>query len=163
MNDSDILAEQLLAQTVALTVELHPAIAGLSLPGHFPPAGMPAAAVFLQPPDGAPTHRSGPASEAVALLAADAAEEAQRQLGYGRRDGNPFLPALALAAFYLVEARRSGAFGLGRLTDGRVRALPLTAEESRHDPQLLPGTAAVRAWYPVQGAPDACLELRLSP
>ncbi|MDX6533168.1 MAG: hypothetical protein QOF68_912 [Gaiellales bacterium] len=162
MTESDHLADQLLERTVALTVALHPAIAGLSLPGHFPPAGMPAAAVFMQPHDGAPTHRSGPASEAVALLAADAAAEAQQQLGYGRRDGNPFLPALALAAFYLVEARRSGAFGLGDLTEGRVRVFPLTGEESRHDPPLLPGTAAVRAWYPVEGASEACLELRLS-
>jgi hypothetical protein len=163
MNDSDLLAEQLLEQTAALTVELHPAIAELALPGHFPPAGVPAAAVFLQPSDGDPTHRSGQPSEAVALLAADAAEEARARLGYGRRDGNPFLPALALAAFYLVEARRSGAFGLGRLTEGRVRVFPLTADEARHDPPLLPGTAALRAWYPVQGASEACLELRLSP
>jgi uncharacterized protein involved in high-affinity Fe2+ transport len=163
VTDSDQLAEQLLEQTVALTVELHPAIAGLTLPGHFPPTGMPAAAVFMQPHEGTPTHRSGPASEAVALLAADAAADAQQRLGYGRRDGNPFLPALALAAFYFVEARRSGAFGLGGLTEGRVRVFPLTAEEARHDPPLLPGTAAVRAWFPVEGASEACLELRLSP
>lgn len=162
MTDADRLADDLLERTVALTVELHPAIEGLALPGHFAPAGMPAAAVFMQAPEGAPTHRSGPASEAVAMLAAEAAAQARDQLGYGRRDGNPFLPALAVAAFYLVEAQRSNAFGLGELSGGRVRVYPLTPEESRHDPPLLPGTAALRAWYPVEGAPDACLELRLS-
>jgi hypothetical protein len=99
----------------------------------------------------------------VAALAAEAAAAAHERLGYGRRDGNPLLPALALAAFYLVEARRSGTFGLGGLTEGRVRTYPLTPDEARHDPALLPGTAAIRAWFPVDGAPDACVELRLSP
>ena len=109
------------------------------------------------------THRSGGASPEVAALAADAAAAAHDRLGYGRRDGNPLLPALALAAFYLVEARRRGAFGLGALSQGRVRVYLLTPDEARHDPPLLPGTAALRAWFPVQGAPEACVELRLSP
>jgi hypothetical protein len=161
--DADDLADLLLELTTSLTVELHPAIAAVAMPGHFQPAGMPAAAVFHQPVAGDPTHRSGPASEPVAALASDAAVQAHDRLGYGRRDGNPLLPALALAAFYLVEARRSGTFGLGELTVGRVRAFPLTPDEARHDPALLPGTAAIRAWFPVEGAPDACVELRLSP
>ena len=163
MTDADELAELLLELTTSLTVELHPAIADLSMPGHFPPAGQPAAAVFRTVPEADPVHRSGGASPAVAALAAEAAAAAHQRLGYGRRDGNPLLPALALAAFYLVEARRSGAFGLGALSSGRVRVYPLTAEEARHDPPLLPGTAALRAWYPVEGSPEACVELRLSP
>jgi hypothetical protein len=163
MHDADQLADMLLSMTTQLTVELHPAIADVAMPGHFAPAGMPAAAVFQAAASGDATHRSGPASPQVAALAADAAERAHDQLGYGRRDGNPLLPALALAALYLVEARRSGAFGLGALSSGRVRAYPLTPEEAHHDPPLLPGTAALRAWYPVEGAPEACVELRLSP
>jgi hypothetical protein len=161
--DPDDLAELLLEMTASLTVELHPAIADVAMPGHFQPSGLPAAAVFHQPPGADPTHRSGAASDAVAGLAAEASARAHDRLGYGRRDGNPLLPALALAAFYLVEARRSGSFGLGDLPEGRVRAYPLTPDEARHDPTLLPGTAAIRAWYPVEGAPDACVELRLSP
>ena len=163
MRDADQIAELLLELTISLTVELHPAIAELAMPGHFEVAGMPAAAVFRAVDAGDSTHRSGPASPQVAELAADAAAQARARLGYGRRDGNPLLPALALAAFYLVEARRSGAFGLGPLSGGRVRAYPLTPEDSHHDPPLLPGTAALRAWYPVDGAPEACVELRLSP
>jgi hypothetical protein len=162
MSDADDLADLLAELTVSLVLELHPAIADLVMPGHFRPAGAPAAAVFLRPLEGEPTHRSGPPSPAVAELAAEAAEAAHARLGYGRREGNPFLPGLALAAFYLVEARRSGAFGLGELTGGRVRAYPLAPDEAHHDPPLLPGTAAIRAWYPVEGAPEACIELRLS-
>ncbi len=161
--EADDLADLLLELTTSLTVELHGAIADLALPGHFEPAGLPAAAVFHQPAGAEPTHRSGPASEAVAALAAEAARAAHDRLGYGRRDGNPLLPALALASFYLVEARRSGSFGLGTLPEGRVRVYPLDPDEARHDPSLLPGTAAIRAWFPVEGAPEACVELRLSP
>jgi hypothetical protein len=163
VTDADELADALLEMTTALTVELHPAISELAMPGHFEPDGQAAAAVFRQPRQGEPTHRSGPASEPVSMLAAEAAAEAGRRLAYGRRDGNPYLASLALAAFYLVEARRSGAFGLAELAGGRVRAFALTADDARHDPLLLPGTAAIRAWYPVQGADDACVELRLSP
>jgi len=163
MIDADALADELIALTAGLVVELHAAIAGLALPGHFDPAGMPAAAVFRQPVDAEPTHRSGAPSAEVAQLAAEVAEIAHGRLGYGRRDGNPLLPALALAAFYLVEARRSGAFELGGLAAGRVRAFPLTPDEADHDPPLLPGTAAIRAWYPVTGLAEACVELRLSP
>ena len=163
MVDADALADELVELTAELVVELHPAIAGLALPGHFEPAGMPAAAVFRQPRDAEPTHRSGAPSAELAQLAAEAASLAHARLGYARRDGNPLLPALALAAFYLVEARRSGAFELGALAGGRVRAFPLTAEEAHHDPPLLPGTAAIRAWYPVTGVTEACVELRLSP
>lgn len=162
MTDPDALAEALLELTTALTIELHPAIAELAMPGHFEAAGPAAAAVFQQPPEGEPTHRSGAASEPVAALAEQAAAEAAERLAYGRRDGNPFLPSLALAAFYLVEARRSGAFGLAALARGRVRAFALTPDDAKHDPLLLPGTAAIRAWYPVLGAADACVELRLS-
>src|SRR3954453_13399061 len=179
MSDADDLADLLLELTVSLVLELHPAIADLVMPGHFRPAGAPAAAVFLRPAEGEPTHRSGRPSPAVAELAADAADAAHgrpgggpaadaadaphARLGYGRPEGNPFLPCLALAAFYLVEVRRSGAFGLGELTGGRVRAYPLAPDEAPHDPPLLPGTGAIRAWYPVEGAPEACIELRLSP
>jgi hypothetical protein len=163
MTDPDALADELLTLTADLVVDLHPAIAGLALPGHFPTSGMPAAAVFALPVDAEPTHRSGVPSPEVATLAADAAEAARGRLGYGRRDGNPLLPALSLAAFYLVEARRSGAFDLGALASGRVRVFPLTPDEAHHDPPLFPGTAAIRAWYPVAGVDDACVELRLSP
>ena len=163
MSTPDELYEHLLQMTTALVVELHPAIQEAVLPGQFPVTGIPAAAVFKQPLEGDPTHRSGPASDPVAELALEAADRAREQLAYGRRDGNPLLPALALACFYLVDARQRDAFGLAELTGGRVRALAPNAEDARHDPPLLPGTAAIRAWFPVEGEADACVELRLSP
>src|SRR6476661_5321733 len=70
ISDADYLADLLAELTASLVVELHPAIADLAMPGHFRPAGAPAAAVFLRPLEGEPTHRSGPPSLAVAELAA---------------------------------------------------------------------------------------------
>lgn len=147
--------------TVALTCELHEAIEHLVQPGHFPPAGMPAAAVFDHPVGAEqPRHRAGAASREVALLAAAAAESAHERLGYGRRDGNPLLPALALAAFYVVEARRTDLLGLGRAARGRIVAGVVEPDLAHHEPVVSEGAAVLRVWYPVEGAPDACVQLR---
>ena len=163
MADADTLADELIELTSDLVAELHPAIAGLALPGHFE-RGCPRRRCSRT----AGRWRARPAEAAPVAAAGGAA------CGRGRRDRprpawirqagrNPLLPALALAAFYLVEARRSGAFELGALATGRVRVYPLAPDEAHHDPPLLPGTAAIRAWFPVAGVAEACVELRLHP
>src|SRR3954447_8043047 len=60
MSDADDLADRLVDRTVTVVLELPRAIAALVMPGHFRPAGAPAAAVFLRPLEGEPTPRSGP-------------------------------------------------------------------------------------------------------
>ena len=45
----------------------------------------------------------------------------------------------------------------------RGRQAGLAAAAAACGVALLPGTAAIRAWFPVEGAPEACVELRLSP
>lgn len=161
--DPDALADELLARTVALTVELHPAIEHLAQPGHFEPNGMPAAALF-EHPDGAeaPRHRAGQPSPEVAGLAAQAAAVAQDQLGYARRDGNPLLPALALVAFYLAEARRVDLLGLREAASGRVVVGVVEPELADHEPLLAEGGRLLRAWFPVEGAPRACVQVRFA-
>jgi hypothetical protein len=160
-DDPDALADELLERTVALTVELHPAIEHLMQPGHYPPNGMPAAALF-EHPEGAevPRHRAGHPSPAVAELATDAAAAAQEQLGYGRRDGNPLLPALALAAFYLVEARRVDLLGLRDAASGRIVVGVVEPELADHEPLMAVGGRLLRTWFPVAGAPVACVQVR---
>ena len=161
MDDPDTLAEELGELTTALTCELHEAIEHLRQPGHFPPAGMPAAALFDHPPGAEkPRHRSGAPSPETAELVAAAAECARERLGYGRRDGNPLLPALALAAFYLVEARRTNALGLREAAGGRVVPGVVEPDLASHEPAVVPGGAVLRTWFPVQGAPQACVQLR---
>ena len=163
-DDPDRLAADLLDLTVAVTIEFHEAIEHLRQPGHFQPSGMPAAVVFDFPPGAQqPRHRSGVPSPEAAALVTQAAAAAHDRLGYGRRDGNPLLPALALAAFYLVEARRAGALGLGEAARGRVVAGVVEPELASHDPVLRPGGAVLRTWFPVEGAPQACVQLRFPP
>ena len=160
-DDADRLAAAILERTVALTCELHPAVEHLSQPGHFPVSGQPAAAVFDHPHGAAaPRHRSGHPSPEAAALVADAAERAHGLLGYARRDGNPLLPALALAAFYLGEAERTNLLGLREAASGRVVVGVVEPDQSSHEPRLVPGNVVLRTWYPVIGAPQACVQLR---
>jgi hypothetical protein len=158
--DPDELARELLAATATLAVELHGAIAPARAAGRFPAAGHPVAVVFHQPPGERLAHRSGRPGEAALGLAFDAAAEVRRRVGYGRAEDNPLLAALALAAFYVAEGRRSGALGLGEASRGRVRAAPLAGDDARRDPVLAAGERRLRVWAPVAGHPDACVELR---
>jgi hypothetical protein len=161
MHDAEELAAELQELTVAVTCELHEAIEHLRQPGRFPPAGMPAAAVFDHPPGAEkPRHRSGAPSPETAALVAQAADVARERLGYGRRDDNPLLPALALAAFYLVEARRTDALGLRAAAGGRVVPGVVEPELASHEPAVVEGGAVLRTWFPVEGAPDACVQVR---
>ena len=60
----------------------------------------------------------------------------------GTRPGedNPALEPLALACFYVVDARRTDAFGLQKLAASRPIARVLDEEEAHRDPTL-PGRA----------------------
>jgi len=162
-DDPDALAEELLERCLALTVELHPAIEHLAQPGHFEPDGAPAAALFEHATGAAaPTHRAGRPSPEAAAIAAEAADAAREQLGYARRDGNPLLPALALAAFYLAEARRVDLLGLREAASGRVVVGIVEPELADHEPMMAEGGKLLRAWFPVTGAPQACVQVRFA-
>ena len=110
----DDLAEELMGETVALTLSLHDAIADLARDGVALHAAAPVAAIFEQPPGAKPRHRGRPSGELVAL-AADVAERVRELAGYEPGEDNPALEPLALACFYVVDARRSDAFGLQKL------------------------------------------------
>ena len=75
----------------------------------------PVAAIFEQPPGGKPRHRAGRPSGELVALAADAAARVRELAAYAPGEDNPALEPLALACFYVVDARRSDAFGLQRL------------------------------------------------
>jgi hypothetical protein len=93
-------------------------------------------------------------------LAESAAAEARRRLGYGE-DDNPALVPLALAAFYTVEARRSGALGLGDAARrGAPAALALDADTARRDPVLPRGAHWLRVWGVLSAGEQVCVELR---
>ena len=75
--------------------------------------------IFEQPPGAKPRHRAGRPSGELVALAADVAERVRELAGYAPGEDNPALEPLALACFYVVDARRSDAFGLGQLAQKR--------------------------------------------
>ena len=160
--DPDELAATLTEETAALAFDLHDAIAHLRRQGVAMHLAAPVAAIFEQPTGGAkPRHRAGRPSGELVALAADAAERVRELAGYVPGEDNPALEPLALACFYVVDARRNDAFGLQRLAAARPIVQALDEEEARLDPTLPVGTALIRVWSELHGEPPVCIQLRL--
>jgi hypothetical protein len=159
--DPDELAAELVDETVALTLSLHDAIAELSRDGVALHASAPVAAIFEQPPGSKPRHRAGRPSGELVALAADVAERVRRLAGYEPGEDNPALEPLALACFYVVDARRSDAFGLQRMAASQPIARVVDQEEAHRDPVFPVGTALIRIWSELDGDPPVCVELAL--
>jgi hypothetical protein len=159
--DPDALAAALVGDTVKLTLSLHGAIAELSRDGVALHASAPVAAIFEQEPGAKPRHRAGRPSGELVALAADVAERVRELAGYAPGEDNPALEPLALACFYVVDARRSDAFGLQRLAASQPIARVLDEEEAHRDPVFPVGTALIRIWSELDGEPPVCVELGL--
>jgi hypothetical protein len=159
--DPDALASELVEETTALALALHDSIAELCRDGVALHASAPVAAIFEQPAGEKPRHRAGRPSGELVALAADVAERVRELAGYLPDEDNPALEPLALACFYVVDARRNDAFGLQNLAARRPLARVLEAEEAHRDPALPVGTALIRVWSELSGEPPVCVELRL--
>jgi hypothetical protein len=159
--DPDALAAALVEETAALALSLHDAVAALTREGVALHAAAPVAAIFEQPADAKPRHRAGRPSGELIALAADVAERVRELAGYVPGEDNPALEPLALACFYVVDARRNDAFGLQELAAGLPLARVLEGEEAHRDPTLPVGTALIRVWSELSGEPPVCVELRL--
>jgi hypothetical protein len=120
------------------------------------------AAIFDQPPGAKPRHRAGRPSAELIELAVDAAVEVRERLGYAPLEDNPALVPLALACFYVADARRTNAFGLGVLAAAQPLARVVPADEAHRDPVLPEGTALIRIWSELRDEAPVCVELRLS-
>jgi hypothetical protein len=161
--DPDALAAELVEETGALAFSLHDAVEQLRRPRPAHHASAPVAAIFEQPPGSKPRHRAGRPSGELVAIAADAAARVRELAGYAPGEDNPALEPLALACFYVVDARRSNAFGLGRLAAaGSPLARVLDAAEAHRDPSLPVGTALIRVWSQPSGEEPVCVELRLT-
>ena len=159
--DADALLAELLEQTAALACSLHGAVAHLRRPHPAQHVSAPVAAIFEQPPGAKPRHRAGRPSAELVALAADAAACVRVRASYALGEDNPALEPLALACFYVVDARRTDAFGLQRLAQRPPLARALDAQEAHRDPTLPAGTALIRVWSELTDEPQVCVELRL--
>jgi hypothetical protein len=159
--DPDDLAAELIEETAALALSLHESVAEFVRDGAALHAAAPVAAIFEQPAGAKPRHRAGRPSGELIALAADVAERVRELAAYAPGEDNPALEPLALACFYVVDARRTNAFGLRHLAGGCPRARALGAEEAHQDPTLPVGTALIRIWSELSGEPPVCVELAL--
>jgi hypothetical protein len=161
-HDPDALAAALVEETAELACSLHDAVAQLRRPRPALHASAPVAAIFEHPPGARPRHRAGRPSGELVALAADAASRVRELAAYAPHEDNPALEPLALACFYVVDARRSNAFGLQHLAAGPPRARIASPEEAHRDPSPPVGTALIRVWSEPAGEPPVCIELALS-
>jgi hypothetical protein len=159
--DPDALAAALAQETTALAASLHDAVAGLRRAGVAMHASAPVAAIFEQPAGARPRHRAGRPSGELIALAADVAEQLRDLAGYAPGEDNPALEPLALACFYVVDARRNDAFGLQGPAASPPLARVLAADEAHRDPALAVGTALIRIWSELSDEPPVCVELQL--
>jgi hypothetical protein len=159
--DPDELAAALVEETAELAFLLHEAVAQLRRPRPALHASAPVAAIFEHPAGGKPRHRAGRPSGELVALAADAAARVRELAAYAPHEDNPALEPLALACFYVVDARRSNAFGLQDLAAGVPRARVAGPEEAHRDPSPPVGTALIRVWSEPSGERPVCIELAL--
>ena len=154
MTDGDPeLADRLADETARLAARLAFAIEPHVARDRFALSAAPVAVVFERSADPAvmPTHRSGRIAPELLPFLVDATQRARLRLGYGDDRDNPYLIALVLAAFYVVEGARSDALGLRRLAERIPRVSIVPAASATSDLQVRPGTTALRVVAPVEG------------
>ena len=157
--DPDALAAVLLDETAGLALELHAAIEALCREGVALQLAAPVAAIFEQPAGAKPRHRAAGRRASSSPWRPTSAERVRELAGYAAGEDNPALEPLALACFYVIDARRTNAFGLHERPRPRPLARVLDEEEARRDPTLPVGTALIRVWSELSGEPGVCVEL----
>jgi hypothetical protein len=162
----EALAEQLAADTARLAARLAFAIAGHRGPGRFSLAGAPVSVVFRRAADveARPQHRSGRLAPELLPFLVDATLRTRERLQLGEDEDNPYLIALVLAAFYVVDAPRTGLLGPGAAADRTPAVAAVGEAEALLDLAGRPGTVALRVIAPVEDedgrALNAAVELR---
>ncbi len=162
-------AEALVADTARLAASLAFAIQQHRTPGRFALAAAPVAVVFQRADDrdARPLHRSGRVAPELLPFLVDAVLRTRERLALPDDEDNPYLIALVLAAFYVVDAPRTGLLGPGAAA-GRTPAVAAVGEaEALLDLAGPPGTVALRVIAPVEqdDGPtlNAAVELRWAP
>lgn len=161
-------AEALLGRILELSVPLHPAIAAFDEPGAvYRLAGPPGIAFFERDARDTISHVSGAPSPTLVLAIDELRERHLRAAGVAAGHDNSHLPALLLLCSYVADENSRERAGIDRVVRRPALAAALDEEAGRHDPQLEPFDAALRAWTPIAadhapeaGVHPAILELR---
>jgi hypothetical protein len=146
--------DALLARVLQLSVPLHDAIAAFDEPGaRYALEGMPGVAFFQRDSGDTISHVSGGPSQMLMPPLDDLRRHHLAAAGVSDDVDNSHLPALLLLCCYLADPESSRRLGLGDIARQRAAQVrPLDDEEGRHDPDLQPLDAALRAWVPLRAA-----------
>ncbi len=152
--DAEALAERLAEETARLAARLHFAIAPFAADERFALAAAPVAVVFHRPERERmekPRHRSGRIQPELLPFLVDATRRTRTRLAYGSGQDNPYLIALVLAAFYVVESVRTGALELGSVAGRDPRVTIVPPAEATSDVTAAFGGTTMRVIAPVEG------------
>jgi hypothetical protein len=153
-DDDDLeLADRLADETARLAARFAFAIEPYEVRDRFALAAAPVAVVFerSEDPEVQPTHRSGRIAPELLPFLVDCTQRTRERLGYGEELDNPYLIALVLAAFHLVEGARSDALGLARRATQVPRIVIVPPELTTRDMQVKVGMTSLRVLAPVEG------------
>jgi hypothetical protein len=164
----EAVAEQLAADTARVAARLAFSIEPHRTRGRFALAGAPVSVVFERAADrrARPRHRSGRLAPELLPFLVDATMRTRERLQLGEGEDNPYLIALVLAAFYVVDAPRTGLLGPAVRADQTPAVSAVAEAEALMDLAGAPGTVALRVIAPVEDEDgrevNAAVELRWS-
>jgi hypothetical protein len=147
------LADRLADETARLAARLAFAIDPHTTEGHFALAAAPVAVVFQRPERERmekPRHRSGRIQPELLPFLVDATQRTRARLAYGPDRDNPYLIALVLAAFYVVESARTGALDLGAVAGRDPAVAVVPPERASSDVTAAFGGTTMRVIAPVE-------------
>ena len=146
--------DALLRRVLELSVPLHPAIAEFDEAGaRYELAGPPGVAFFQRDRGDVIGHVSGSPSPMLMPPLDDLRRRHLDLVGAAADVDNSHLPPLLLLCCYLADPTSSERLGLDDIASRRAaRINVLDEEEGRHDPELEPLDAALRAWVPLRAA-----------
>lgn len=161
-------AETLLQRVLRLSVPLHGAIAAFDERGaSYRLAGAPGVALFRREAADTVTHVSGTPSPALAAVLDDLHARHLSLAGLEHGIDNSHVPALILLCLYLADDDSAERLGLRTLARRPASIEAIDEEAGRHDPELAPHDAAMRAWTPLEehhvaaaGVHTAVLDMR---
>ncbi|MBC7644351.1 MAG: hypothetical protein H7123_04435 [Thermoleophilia bacterium] len=162
--------DHLLDEVLKLSVPLHASIADFDEPGaRYELAGVPGVALFERDHADVISHVSSSPSPALMEAIDDLRRRHLAAANVAEGVDNSHLPSLLMMCMFLVEP---GSKGARHLRDIAVRPAVIAAldeEAGKHDPDLEPHDAALRAWTPLlaghapeAGVHPAILELRFA-
>lgn len=144
--------DALLRRVLELSVPLHEAIAAFDEPdASYELAGAPGVAFFQRDSGDVIGHVSGSPSPALMPPLDDLRARHLELVGTPATTDNSHLLPLLLLCSYLADPATRERLGLDEIAGRRAAEVrPLDEEDGKHDPDLQPLDAALRAWVPLR-------------